>query len=95
MSDRIKEWIIGTTTPEFLEDAEKMYELNLDALVNFVKCSGTEFILNKNLDFYLGYHGSTSGPTTTVHYMSVALKQNKKDILYEEHYTTELPNQIP
>lgn len=86
MKERIKHWLLSTTTPEMRRDVKDFYKLDRDFLIQFVEKAGAAHILNKMLDFHLSYKGSQSSPQGTVHVMSIALQQDKRTI-YEEHYT--------
>lgn len=93
MTKRIQKWFLANTTPEFREDIKAYYKLDTDYFVDYIKRSGAEFILNKNLDFHVGYHGSQSNPNLGVisHIISVELRQDKQPI-HQEILTLEVPD---
>jgi len=73
--NRINVWLTNTHTPEFFEDIEYYYNMTKEDLISFIYRSGTEFILNKNLDFFI------TRPTNNL--AKVALKQDNEEIYSE------------
>lgn len=93
MTEYIKKWFLANTTPKFRRDTEVHYNLDTRYFIDFVKRSGVEFILNKDLDFAIRYHGSQSiaGLDLISHIISIEIRQNENPI-YQEFLTIEMSN---